>query len=82
MVAGSSDMPQVAEVMRTLAWFETATEAIVDVGVAGLWRLLDQVDRLRALPVLVVAAGMDGALFSVLGGLVPGAVICPSAPHR
>ena len=76
VAAGSSDMPQVAEVVRTLAWFETATETVVDVGVAGLWRLLDQVERLRAFPVLVVAAGMDGALPSVLGGLVPGAVIC------
>jgi pyridinium-3,5-biscarboxylic acid mononucleotide synthase len=76
VAAGSSDMPQVAEVVRTLTWFGTATETIVDVGVAGLWRLLDQVDRLRAFPVLVVAAGMDGALPSVLGGLVPGVVIC------
>lgn len=74
--AGSSDMPQVAEVVRTLTWFETATETLVDVGVAGLWRLLDQVERLRTFPVLVVAAGMDGALPSVLGGLVSGVVIC------
>ncbi|TCK26785.1 nickel pincer cofactor biosynthesis protein LarB [Pseudonocardia endophytica] len=76
VAAGSSDMPQVAEVVRTLSWFETATETVVDVGVAGLWRLLDQVERLRTFPVLVVAAGMDGALPSVLGGLVPGVLIC------
>ncbi|ODU06159.1 MAG: circadian phase modifier CpmA [Pseudonocardia sp. SCN 72-86] len=76
VAAGSSDMPQVAEVTRTLGWFEVATSTFVDVGVAGLWRLLEHVETLRQFPVLVVVAGMDGALPSVLGGLVPGVVIC------
>jgi NCAIR mutase (PurE)-related protein len=43
--------------------------------VAGLWRLLERIDEIRASPVIIVAAGMDGALPSVVGGLVPGAVI-------
>jgi NCAIR mutase (PurE)-related protein len=76
VAAGTSDMPQVAEVVRTLTWLGVASESFVDVGVAGLWRLMEHVERLREFPVVVVVAGMDGALPSVLGGLVPGAVIC------
>jgi NCAIR mutase (PurE)-related protein len=76
VAAGTSDMPQVAEAVRTLAWFEVRTEKFVDVGVAGLWRLLEHVERLREYPVVVAVAGMDGALPSVLGGLVPGVMIC------
>ena len=44
-------------------------------GVAGLWRLLDRIDEIRAYPVVIVVAGMDAALPSVVGGLVPGVVI-------
>ena len=44
-------------------------------GVAGLWRLLDRAEELKTYPVLIVAAGMDAALPSVVGGLVPGAII-------
>ncbi|GAA4923102.1 hypothetical protein EV188_104598 [Actinomycetospora succinea] len=76
VAAGSSDMPQVGEVVRTLTYADVATETVVDVGVAGLWRLLEHVERLREFPVVVVVAGMDGALPSVLGGLVPGAIVC------
>jgi len=45
------------------------------VGVAGLWRLMRRLDELRAMPVLIVAAGMDAALPSVIGGLLPGVII-------
>ena len=76
VAAGSSDMPQVTEAVRTLTWLEVATETVVDVGVAGLWRLLERVERLREFPVVIAAAGMDGALPSVLGGLIPGVVVC------
>jgi len=76
VAAGTSDMPQVAEAVRTLAWFEVRTEKFVDVGVAGLWRLLEHVERLREYPVVIAVAGMDGALPSVLGGLIPGVIIC------
>lgn len=74
--AGSSDMPQAAEVIRTLAYFGAPTRHFIDVGVAGLWRLLENVGELRTFPVIVAIAGMDGALPSVLGGLVPGVIIC------
>lgn len=74
--AGTSDMPQAAEVLRTLTYFGVPTERFIDIGVAGLWRLLESVDRLRTFPVVVAVAGMDGALPSVLGGLIPGSIIC------
>jgi NCAIR mutase (PurE)-related protein len=48
---------------------------IADVGVAGLWRLNAQIGRLREARVLIVAAGMEGALFSVVAGLVSAPVI-------
>lgn len=74
--AGSSDMPQAAEVIRTLTYFGAPTRQFIDIGVAGLWRLLDNVGELQKFPVIVAIAGMDGALPSVLGGLVPGVIIC------
>ncbi|HWC24167.1 MAG TPA: nickel pincer cofactor biosynthesis protein LarB [Flexivirga sp.] len=74
--AGSSDMPQAAEAIRTLTYFGTSPHQFIDVGVAGLWRLLERLDELRTFPVVIAVAGMDGALPSVLGGLLPGAIIC------
>ncbi|WP_413874591.1 nickel pincer cofactor biosynthesis protein LarB [Albidovulum sp.] len=74
--AGTSDMPQAAEALRTLAYFGVPTRQFIDIGVAGLWRLLERVDELRRFPVVIAVAGMDGALPSVLGGLIPGAIIC------
>ena len=49
--------------------------AINDVGVAGLWRLIERIDEIKAMPVVIVVAGMDGALPSVVGGLVSSVVI-------
>ncbi|CDX57705.1 conserved hypothetical protein [Mesorhizobium plurifarium] len=74
--AGSSDMPQAAEVTRTLTYLGAPTKQFLDVGVAGLWRLLEYADELRTFPIIVAVAGMDGALPSVLGGLMPGIIIC------
>ena len=74
--AGSSDMPQAAEAVRTLTFLGAASQQFIDVGVAGLWRLLERVDELRTFGVVIAVAGMDGALPSVLGGLVPGLVVC------
>jgi NCAIR mutase (PurE)-related protein len=74
--AGSSDMPQAAEAIRSLTYFGVPTEQFIDIGVAGLWRLLEQVENLREFPVIIAVAGMDGALPSVLGGLVPSSIIC------
>jgi hypothetical protein len=75
VTAGSSDLGVSREAVRTLAFCGVACREIYDVGVAGLWRLLERVEELRGFPVVIVAAGMDAALPSVLGGLVPGVVI-------
>lgn len=75
VTAGSSDVPVAKEAMRTLQYFGIATMPIFDVGVAGIWRLMDRVEELRDLPVVIAAAGMDAALPSVLGGLYPGLLI-------
>ena len=73
--AGTSDLPAAREVARTLAYYGRCSVEINDVGVAGLWRLLERIDEIRAYPVVIVAAGLDAALPSVVGGLAPGLVI-------
>ena len=73
--AGTSDQPVCREAARTLAYHGHPSVEIGDVGVAGLWRLMDRIDEIRAYPVVIVVAGMDAALPSVVGGLVPGLVI-------
>ncbi len=75
VTAGTSDVPVALEASRTLRFQGRRAELIADVGVAGLWRLLRRVDDLRAMRVVIVAAGMDAALPSVIGGLVGGVVI-------
>ena len=75
VTAGSSDVPVAAEALRTLAFNGLGALSIHDVGVAGLWRLVERIDEIKAMPVVIVVAGMDGALPSVVGGLVPGLVI-------
>ncbi len=71
--AGTSDLPVALEVQETLLWLECEADLIVDVGVAGPQRLLARVDQLRQADSLVVVAGMEGALPSV----VAGHVACP-----
>ena len=73
--AGTSDLPASHEAARTLAYYGRRSVEISDVGVAGLWRLLERIDEIRAYPVVIVAAGLDAALPSVVGGLAPGLVI-------
>ena len=75
VAAGTADLPAAREAARTLAFHGHDAPVIADVGVAGLWRLQAQLDRLRAARVLIVAAGMEGALFSVVAGLVSMPVI-------
>jgi NCAIR mutase (PurE)-related protein len=72
---GSSDAPVCGEAARTLAFHGVASRRFEDVGVAGLWRLMDRIEEIRAHPVVIAVAGMEGALFSVLGGLVGSVVI-------
>ena len=75
VTAGSSDVPVAREAWRTLTYCGVPALAVFDVGVAGLWRLMARIEELRRLPALIVAAGMDAALPSVIGGLYGGLVI-------
>ena len=68
--AGTTDLPVADEAAVTLEVFGNPVERITDVGVAGLHRLLAVRDRLEACRVLIVVAGMEGALPSVVAGLV------------
>ena len=75
VTAGTSDIPVAREAIRTLSFHGQRALEINDVGVAGLWRLLDRVDELRTYPVIIAVAGMDAALPTVLGGQVDSAII-------
>jgi pyridinium-3,5-biscarboxylic acid mononucleotide synthase len=73
--AGTSDIPVAEEAAITAEVMGNEVERTYDVGVAGLHRLLAHYDRLKAARVLIVVAGMEGALPSVVGGLVDRPVI-------
>ncbi|HEV8399712.1 MAG TPA: nickel pincer cofactor biosynthesis protein LarB [Gemmatimonadales bacterium] len=73
--AGTSDLPVAEEAAVTARAFRNRVERLTDVGVAGIHRLLTQTDVLRSASVIIVVAGMEGALPSVVGGLVKVPVI-------
>jgi len=73
--AGTSDMPVAAEAVITLKVMGNTVDELYDVGVAGLHRLLDRRARIVEARVIIVVAGMEGALPSVVGGLVSAPVI-------
>ncbi|MCK9543830.1 MAG: nickel pincer cofactor biosynthesis protein LarB [Novosphingobium sp.] len=73
--AGTSDLPVASEARRTLHFSGFAAELIADVGVAGIHRLFARLDDIRAHDVVIVVAGWDAALASVVGGLVAQPVI-------
>jgi len=73
--AGTSDLPVAREAMITARMLGNDVEELIDVGVAGIHRLLARQDLLREAAVLIVIAGMEGALPSVVGGLVAAPVI-------
>ncbi|WP_306204671.1 nickel pincer cofactor biosynthesis protein LarB [Actinoplanes sp. RD1] len=75
VAAGTSDLPVAREAELTARYLGRDTELIVDVGVAGLHRILAHLDTLRRARVVVVAAGMDGALPSVVAGLIAAPVV-------
>ena len=75
ITAGTSDLPVASEAKVTAEIMGQPAEIICDVGVAGLHRLLGQVEKLREANVIIVVAGMEGALASVVGGLVDCPVI-------
>jgi NCAIR mutase (PurE)-related protein len=68
--AGTSDLPVAEEAARACEFFGLEIVRFTDIGVAGIHRLLAQQDGLRACQVLIVVAGMEAALPSVIGGLV------------
>ena len=73
--AGTSDLPVAKEAAVTARAFNNQVEELIDVGVAGIHRLLAHTDALREATVIIVVAGMEGALPSVVGGLVDVPVI-------
>jgi NCAIR mutase (PurE)-related protein len=73
--AGTSDIPVAEEAALVCDLMGNRTERLWDVGVAGIHRLMNHIDRLRDANVLVVAAGMEGALPSVIGGIVDRPVV-------
>ncbi|UQU61271.1 nickel pincer cofactor biosynthesis protein LarB [Couchioplanes caeruleus] len=75
VAAGTSDLPVAREALLTARYLGRATELVVDVGVAGLHRILARLELLRRARVVVVAAGMDGALPGVVAGLIPAPVV-------
>jgi NCAIR mutase (PurE)-related protein len=75
VAAGTADLPVAEEAAITAELMNNAVERLYDVGVAGIHRLLDQVERLWQARVIIVVAGMDGVLPSVVGGLVSVPVI-------
>ena len=75
VTAGTADVPVAEEAALTAELFGNKVERLYDVGVAGLHRLLASLDVIRNARVLIVVAGMEGALPSVVGGLVDSPVI-------
>ncbi len=73
--AGSSDAHVTREIERVLTYSGVPSNSFADVGVAGLWRLLDKLEALSAHRIAIVVAGMDAALPTVVGGLFGGVVI-------
>jgi pyridinium-3,5-biscarboxylic acid mononucleotide synthase len=73
--AGTSDLPVVEEAYETARILGNHVEKIVDVGVAGIHRLFSKLERIRNARVVIVVAGMEGALASVVAGLVDKPVI-------
>lgn len=73
--AGTSDIPVAEEAAVTAEFLGNPVDRIYDVGVAGIHRLFGHLGRLRRANVIVVVAGMEGALASVIGGLVGGPIV-------
>lgn len=73
--AGTADQFIVNEALYTLEYLGHQAACIQDIGVAGLHRLLDRLDALRTYKVLIVVAGFEGALPTVVGGLLPQPII-------
>lgn len=70
VAAGTSDLPVVEEAAETAMILGNKVEVVTDVGVAGIHRLFNNLDVIRGAKVVIVVAGMEGALASVIGGLI------------
>jgi len=79
LTAGTSDQYLVNEVYYTLLFFGKEAKRFQDIGVAGVHRLLDNVDEIKRYKVLIVIAGFEGALPTVVGGLFPQPIIAVPA---
>ena len=75
VTGGTADIPVAEEAAQTAEYFGTKVERIYDVGVSGIHRLLSQTQRIQEANCIVAVAGMEGALASVVGGLVSNPVI-------
>jgi pyridinium-3,5-biscarboxylic acid mononucleotide synthase len=75
VTAGTADLPVATECLAVLVALGLGANLLTDCGVAGLHRLLSEVDTIAAAAAVVVVAGMDGALASVVGGLTPAPVV-------
>lgn len=75
VAAGTSDLPVAEEAAETARFLGNQVETVFDVGVAGIHRLFNKLDVIRNARVIIVVAGMEGALASVVGGLVDKPVI-------
>ena len=80
VTAGTSDWPYAEEAVQTARFFGARVERFYDVGVAGIGRLFAVLPRIRRARVVIVAAGMEGALPGVVAGLVPAPVIALPTP--
>ena len=75
LTAGSTDAAVAAEAAATLRWMRIPHRRYDDIGVAGPWRLTERIDQIRTADVVIVVAGMEGALPSVVAGHVAAPVI-------
>jgi len=73
--AGTADIPVAEEAVQTLLVMGNRVEKLYDVGVAGVHRLMNNIDKLRKAQVIVVVAGMEGALASLISGLVKAPIV-------
>jgi pyridinium-3,5-biscarboxylic acid mononucleotide synthase len=79
LTAGTSDQYLVNEVYYTLLFFGREAKRFQDIGVAGVHRLLEKVDEIKSYKVIIVIAGFEGALPTVVGGLFPQPIIAVPA---
>jgi NCAIR mutase (PurE)-related protein len=75
VAGGTSDAAVAREAARTLAFEGEGATLMLDVGVAGLWRVMERLPEIRTHRIVIAVAGMEGALFSVLAGLVASPVL-------